>query len=97
MGRMAGAACALVALILLATAKPALSGDVGKGAAAPRTGEPSRGKKAYTLGEVKILGSAEHPGVLFFLPRAKFRLLPYRPETDWKKRILQDDQSIAGE
>jgi len=97
MGRMAWTIRALVALTLLATANPAFPGDVGKRPAAPGAGEASRGRKAYALGEVKILGSAEHPGILFFLPRAKFRLLPYRPEIDWKKMILQDDKDIAGE
>jgi hypothetical protein len=44
------------------------------------------------LDEVRILGSVEHPGVLFFLPRAKFRLLPVREEHDWRERILRDDR-----
>jgi len=97
MGRLAWTIRALVALTLLAAAKPAFPGDAGEKPLAPGTGTPARGKKTYALGEVKILGSAEHPGVLFFLPRAKFRLLPYRPETDWKKKILLDDKSLAGE
>lgn len=44
------------------------------------------------LDAVKILGSAEHPAILFFLPRAKFRLLPLRPEPDPGARILRDDK-----
>ena len=44
------------------------------------------------LDAVKILGSAEHPAILFFLPRAKFRLLPLRPEADPGARILRDDK-----
>lgn len=97
MGRMAGTIRALVALILLVAASSAFPGEAGKTPAAPGPGKPSRGKKAYSLGEVQILGSAEHPGILFFLPRAKFRLLPYRAEIDWKKKILLDDKSITGE
>ena len=45
---------------------------------------------------MKIFGSAEHPAILFFLPRAKFRLLPLRPEPDPKTRILHDDK-LSGE
>lgn len=98
MGRMAWTVRTLVALTLLAGANPAYPVEPGakKPAAGKREAAPEKNRK-YTLDEVRILGSAEHPGVLFFLPRANFRLLPYRPETDWKKRILLDDKSIAGE
>lgn len=44
------------------------------------------------LDTMKIVGSAEHPAILFFLPRAKFRLLPLRPEPDPGTRILRDDK-----
>lgn len=97
MGRMAGTIRALVALTLLVAASPAFPGETGKTPAAPGPGKSSRSRKAYSLGEVKILGSAESPGVLFFLPRAKFRLLPHRAEIDWKEKILLDDKSIVGE
>jgi len=97
MGRMARTIRALVPLILLVVAVPASPGDAGKRAGAPGRKNVSRGKTGYTLGEVKILGSAETPGVLFFLPRAKFRLLPYRMETDWKKKIRMDDKTVTGE
>ena len=99
MGRTAGTIRALVALTLLAAANPSFPGeDAGGKRARPSAGKLPRGKTAYSLGEVKILGSAEHPGVLFFLPRAKFRLLPYRPpEIDWKDRILRDDRGLEGE
>jgi len=88
---------ALVPLILLVVAMPAFPGDTGKRAGAPGHRTLAKGKTGYTLGEVKILGSAETPGVLFFLPRAKFRLLPYRMETDWKKKIRMDDKTVTGE
>ncbi len=44
------------------------------------------------LDAVKIVGSPEHPAILFFLPRAKFRLLPLRPEPDPASVILRDDK-----
>jgi len=88
---------ALVPLILLVAAAPAFPGDAGNRPGAPGRKSPAKGRTAYTLGEVKILGSAETPGVLFFLPRAKFRLLPYRTETDWKKKIRMDDKTGTGE
>ena len=44
------------------------------------------------LDAVKIIGSAEHPAILFFLPRAKFRLLPLRPEPDPAARLLRHDK-----
>lgn len=98
MGRMAWAVRALVALTLLAAAAPASPKEPGTAKSPAGTAETTPGKhRKYTLDEVRILGSAEHPGVLFFLPRARFRLLPYRPEPDWKKRILLDDKGIAGE
>ena len=48
------------------------------------------------LDAVNIYGIAEHPAILFFLPRAKFRLLPLRPETDPGALILRDDK-FSGE
>ncbi len=56
---------------------------------APR-GERRKGEAR--LDAVKIVGSAEHPAILFFLPRAKFQLLPLRPEPDGESRILRDDK-----
>ena len=44
------------------------------------------GKGAVRLEEVRITGSPEHPGVLFFLPRARFHLLPLRTGGDGKDR-----------
>ena len=40
------------------------------------------GKGAVRLDEVRITGSPEHPGVLFFLPRTRFHLLPLQTEKD---------------
>lgn len=97
MGRMARAILALMLPVLLGLAAPAWPGDATGRAGGPGQTGPVPGKKGYTLGEVKILGSAEHPGVLFFLPRARFRLLPYRPEIDWKKLIRMDDRITPGE
>ena len=42
------------------------------------------GKGSVRLDEVRITGSPEHPGVLFFLPRARFHLLPLRTDGDGK-------------
>ena len=53
---------------------------------------PRGGKKGgeARLDTVKIVGSPEHPAILFFLPRAKFRLLPLRPEPDPASLFLRD-------
>lgn len=62
----------------------------GKGGNAPPQRGDRKGSEAR-LDTVKIVGSAEHPAILFFLPRAKFRLLPLRPEPDAGASILRDD------
>lgn len=56
------------------------------------------GRKAgeARLDAVRIVGAAEYPAILFFLPRGKFRLLPLRPEPDPAARILRDDK-LSGE
>ncbi len=51
-----------------------------------------RKRSEARLDAVKIVGSAEQPAILFFLPRAKFRLLPLRPEPGRESRILRDDK-----
>lgn len=84
-------------MTLLAVAVPAY----GAGPRDGRRGKASessagRTKGTYRLDEVKIHGSAEIPGVLFFLPRAKFRLLPFRNDRDWRNHLLVDDK-IMGE
>lgn len=63
------------------------------GAAAPGRGGPKPGEAR--LDAVKIVGAAEHPAILFFLPRGRFRLLPLRPEPDPAERILRDDKISA--
>ncbi len=73
----------------------AASSALGEAPRKPSSGkQPSRnaGKEVHRLDEVRILGSVEHPGVLFFLPRAKFRLQPVREAHDWKERILRTDR-----
>lgn len=47
------------------------------------------------LETVSITGSPEHPAILFFLPRAKFRLLPLRTGQDWKERLLADTKEMG--
>ena len=49
------------------------------------------GKGTVRLDEVRITGSPEHPGVLFFLPRPRLRLLPLGADTDGKESFLRDD------
>ncbi len=51
-----------------------------------------RKRSEARLDAVRIVGSAEQPAILFFLPRAKFRLLPLRPESGGESRILRDDK-----
>mgnify|MGYP001571291968 CR=1 FL=1 len=91
MDRVASKTLAAAAVILLLAASPA-PGETGK-ERSPAQGAAKRDRKGiHHLDEVRILGSVEHPGVLFFLPRAKFRLLPVREEHDWRERILRDDR-----
>lgn len=97
MGRVAWRIRAAAALTLLAVALPAYGAGPRGGAPEKRAASgTARAKGAYDLDAVKIFGSAEHPGVLFFLPRAKFRLLPFRSERDWRRQLLTDD-TIMGE
>jgi hypothetical protein len=49
------------------------------------------GKGTVRLDEVRITGSPEHPGVLFFLPRPRLRLLSPRTETEGNESFLRDD------
>jgi hypothetical protein len=79
----------LAALILLPVAGVAAdpppvvpSSRTGTATAASPTARG--GKGAVRLEEVRITGSPEHPGVLFFLPRARFHLLPLRTDGDTK-------------
>ena len=47
------------------------------------------------LEAVEITGSPEHPAILFFLPRAKFRFLPFRDKIEWKERILTETKEMG--
>lgn len=58
-------------------------------AASPAAGT---GKGAVRLDEVRISGAPEHPGVLFFLPRARFRLLPLQAGGDGVDPIPGEDR-----
>jgi len=49
------------------------------------------GKGTVRLDEVRITGAAEHPGVLFFLPRPRLRLLPPGTDAGGKESFLRDD------
>ena len=91
MDRMAGKIAAAAAVTFLLWASLAF-GEAAKMEKGPRGPVPADGKGVHRLGEVKIEGSAEHPGVLFFLPRSKFRLLPLRERHGGKDRLLRDDR-----
>ena len=96
------------AVILLAAASVSFAADRSAGPSRrPRAKArahdsarpPSRGDKRVgeaRLDTVKIVGTAERPEILFFLPRAKFRLFPMRPEPDARARFLRDDK-LSGE
>jgi hypothetical protein len=70
----------LAALILLPAAGIAADAPPVQAAPKPAAAPPAArdGKGAVRLDEVRITGSPEHPGVLFFLPRTRFHLLPLR-------------------
>ncbi len=91
MDRVATKILAATALTLLLAVSPP-PGETGKDRPPVKGRAPAGRKDTHRLDEVRILGSVEHPGVLFFLPRAKFRLLPVRDEHDWRERILRDDR-----
>ena len=79
----------LFALILLPAAgvaadSPPVAASSNPGAATSGSPAARNGKEAVRLEEVRITGSPEHPGVLFFLPRARFHLLPLQTAVDGK-------------
>ena len=79
----------LAALILLPSAgvaadPPPVAASSKTDAATAGSPKTRNGKEAVRLEEVRITGSPEHPGVLFFLPRARFHLLPLRTGGDGK-------------
>lgn len=91
MDRVAPKTLAAAAVILLLAVSPA-PGETGKERLPAKGAAKADRKVVHRLDEVRILGSVEHPGVLFFLPRAKFRLLPVREEHGWRERILRTDR-----
>lgn len=91
MDRLASKIVAAAAITLLLAVFPA-PGETGKEQSPAKGAAKADRKVVHRLDEVRILGSVEHPGVLFFLPRAKFRLLPVREEHGWRERILRDDR-----
>ena len=94
MDRMAAKAGLALAALMLLWGAEALCADPG--APRDRGGAAIPGKGAgYRLDEVRIAGSSERPAILFFLPRARFRLLPPRkPDLDVKIRLLMDDKTL---
>ncbi|MGE5189742.1 MAG: hypothetical protein ACM3NF_06765 [Gemmatimonadota bacterium] len=78
-----------------AAPRPAAPGTPRKREAAPPARRAGKKPEEARLDAVKIVGAAERPAILFFLPRAKFRLLPMPPEPDPAARILQDDKLSA--
>lgn len=63
------------------------------GAAAGPEGRAGKDDKgAVRLDAVRITGSPEHPGILFFLPRTRFHLLPPRTDQDGRDALLRDDR-----
>jgi hypothetical protein len=87
----------LAALILLPTPgvaadPPPVAASSSPGPAATHSPPARIGKGAVRLDEVRITGSPEHPGVLFFLPRARFHLLPLWTEGDGKDPLPAEDR-----
>lgn len=87
MGRLAPAIAAAAIALLLAPG-PAAAADPPT--ARGRGGAPGK-STVRQLEEIRIVGNPERPDILFFLPRAKFRLLPMKSEADWREEILRDD------
>jgi len=86
---------AFLAVILAFWAGPARGEDPPAAEKPPALPPPPAagrdGKGTVRLDEVRITGSPEHPGVLFFLPRPRFRLLPPPAEAEGKESFLRDD------
>ncbi len=105
MGRAARAGVVVAAVILVLAATISLAADRAPAGASGRARESARKRQTAApqthgarkggearLDTVNIVGSAEHPSILFFLPRAKFRLLPLRPDADPASLLLRDDK-----
>jgi hypothetical protein len=96
---------ALLALTLLLGALPArgeapagAGGKAGKSVAATKAKRPEgaeRRRNPLQLEAVDITGTPEHPAILFFLPRAKFRLLPLRTGRDWSERLSTETKEMG--
>ena len=74
---------------------PSAARAASRGKPASGTDEPrvaADGTGAVRLGEVRITGTPEHPGVLFFLPRTRFHLLPPGQQPDWREELLREDR-----
>ena len=81
-----------VAIVMMAALVMPASAQEKPPAPQPYHPAPGRdGKGTVRLDEVRITGSPEHPGVLFFLPRPRFRLLPPPAEAEGKESFLRDD------
>jgi len=87
----------LAALILLPVAgaaadpPPAVTSST-QGAATTASPPARSGKGNVRLEEIRITGTPEHPGVLFFLPRARFHLLPFRTGENAKAPLPAEDR-----
>lgn len=87
----------LAALIILPAAgiaadPPPVPSSPKPAAATTASPAASDGKGAVRLDEVRITGSPEHPGVLFFLPRSRFHLLPLRTEQGGEGSLSGEDR-----
>lgn len=87
MGRMVEKVFPVALILLLAAAEVRAQRPARPAAVEPAGGNPASssgapGKGPVRLEEITITGSPEHPGVLFFLPRARFHLLPLRDAED---------------
>ena len=90
----------LSAMILLAAAGIAAEPPPGPASPKPATEtSPSPaardGSGAVRLDEVRITGTPEYPGVLFFLPRPRFHLLQLRAGKDGKESIPGENRGTG--
>ena len=91
MGRMVEKIVLATLILLLGTGAaaepPPAAASSKPGAGSAPSPAARSGNSAVRLEEIRITGSPEHPGVLFFLPRARFHLLPLRTEGDGKDPV----------
>lgn len=87
----------LVAMICLFGGTTAVAGSAPSPRAPKTTPAKSpspaarSGKETVRLDEVNISGSPEYPGVLFFLPRTRFHLLPLRTDMEGTESSPRED------